>query len=180
METKAYPAFGYIKVRNTVTAGGLMNSEVVTNNRYAIQNPSPFEDGNYGGLNSGYVWLYTEGKTRTRDLHTGETIVYSAGWSNLNSAQPAGEFKFVVEEPLTVFCLGAIDNHDKIPKIPRVEYFGLEAGQSKLLSVGTKLFLCHGDSVINGKNFSGPRQIKVISEETVIAAKTTCYGLIFP
>lgn len=180
MEAKAYPAFGYVIVKNTVPTGGKMNSELVTDNRYSVQNPSPYEDGDYNGTKSGSIWLYTEGRTATRNLNTGVTKQYSAGWSNLVSPQEVGEFEFVVEEPLTLFCLGAVDNRGKVPVIPRAEYFSLEAGRTSSFSVGTKLFLCHGDMLINERVFSGPRQVKVVSEEITVIAKTTCYGLLFP
>lgn len=180
METIPLPAFGYIVLKNILPVGCEINDELICANKYSIQDPSPFEDGNYGNLGFGYTWLYTRGKMLHTNTSTGETVERVAGWSNLVTQEEVGTFSIAVVEPMVTFCLNVQSNANRQPRIPVTQYFHLLAGEPCTLPQGTKLFFADGTLNINGSEISGPRQIRVASGDREVLAVSNCYGLLFP
>jgi hypothetical protein len=64
-------------------------------------------------------------------------------------------------------------------KTPALQKLVMKAGQQMQLPVGTLLFVCCGDFVLNGNPISTPAPIKVQSQPAQLVATTDVYGLFF-
>ena len=63
--------------------------------------------------------------------------------------------------------------------LPDCEKWFLAAGQSVTMPQGTKIFLCSGTLVVNGKTLTTETQVHVKSTERLFEATTDCYGIKF-
>ena len=180
MTQQPYAAFGYVILENDIEEGSVINDELFKDNTYSVFANSPFNDGRFGDINSGYVWLYLSGKIKHTNLVTNEIKYRTAGYCNIETKEDFGFFKIEVLEKLKMFCLGPTVNSNRTPSVPNVSFFKLLSGNSQSLPAGTKLFLAGGDLNINGTALSGARQIKFGSSQRLVTATSDCYGLIFP
>jgi len=88
----------------------------------------------------------------------------------------SGTFEHTAVGETVLFCTGPMENRGYMPPIRK---FSLVAGESIVLPVGTKLFHCEGQMVVNGNAIENPTQVRSASNELAITATTACYGLIF-
>lgn len=180
MILKILPAFGWYVVKDSFDAGEIFSNELFTNNVYTVHNPSPYSDGRWGNTQCGYQWLYVEGLVRHVNIETGEETIRRPGYCTLVNTEKVGTFRAEILEPTTLFCINAITNKHKGETVPDTQYFGMKAGENKVIPNGTKLFLVTGTLRIDGKEFSGHRQIHITSGDKQVEALTDSYGYIFP
>lgn len=83
---------------------------------------------------------------------------------------------FTAQSDAEFWCLHKGMNGRKTPALQKLV---MEAGQQMQLPVGTLLFVCCGDFVLNGNLISAPSPIKVQSQPAQFAATTDVYGLFF-
>jgi len=173
-----YAAFGYVIIRNEVEVGHILHDELFKNNTFIITDPRPNELGSYGDAGCGYTWLYTRGKWKNTNLHTKESEVRGPGWCNLVTPGEPGIYFVEFIEPMVVFCVSPLANKNKLPKIPKMEYFYLAKNNTTTLVKGTKLFLADGTMTSGATVLTGTRQVSVSSGDISVTATSDCYGFL--
>ena len=169
MEQKTFPAFGYIVTRNIIAAGEVINDRDFSNGVFIV------------GPNFRTVWIYSKGLINNIEVNTGQEFACSAGYNNIQQAQPAGLWRAEVLEPTVVFCLPPDGvNNVEPPLNMRLTYFSLSAGQSTTLPQGTKLCLFAGELQVGSTVVQEMRQVEFKSGAKTVVASKTCYGAIFP
>jgi hypothetical protein len=83
---------------------------------------------------------------------------------------------FTAQSDAEFWCLHKGMNSHKTPALQKLV---MEAGQQTQLPVGTLLFVCCGDFVLDGNTISTPSPIKVQSHRAQLLATTDVYGLFF-
>jgi hypothetical protein len=175
-----HAAFGYIILKNEVSAGETVDDNLIKGGSLVIYNPSTFEDGRFGDFDSGCVWLYIQGDVRHTNIFTNEQKHRTRGYCNLETPEDVGFFKIDIMADTKMFCISPTMNEEKTPRVPHVTFFKLLSGQSQELPAGTKLFLADGELSINGSNLTGARQIHVGSNARTATAVSDSYGFLFP
>lgn len=179
MILKALPAFGWIVLKDEFEAGEIFSNELFKENVYTVHNPSPYNDGRFGDTPCGYQWLYVQGRAKVTNLDTQEVSYRYPGHCNVEMIEQVGRFKVEFLEPTILFCLNGVTNAQK-GGVPNTSYFGLKAGEKRLLETNTKLFLASGELIVNGQSVSGHRQLHFTKGSKEVEAATDCYGYIFP
>lgn len=87
-----------------------------------------------------------------------------------------GTFEHTSVGESKVFCFDQRLNNNRYVEITP---FLLMGGEQTTLLNGTKLFLCSGHLVVNGKDVEQPMQISVQSGDISVSANSNCYGLLF-
>jgi hypothetical protein len=176
-----FAAFGYVVMRNQLGIGEVFNDELFTDGVYSVFKPSPFYDGRFGAINSGYTWVYTKGTMQHTNATTGHVQYRNAGFCNITTLETIGTTYAECTDAAEIFCVSPVVNKDKIPSVPVTAFFELAQGSTTTLPLGTKLFLCSGELQTSDTTLVGPRQITVSSGDVVVTATTNnCYGLLFP
>jgi len=179
MDAKPYPAFGYVILRTKLKAGEVVNDEIMQNNLFSIDNPTPDHTGSISGSNGAYIWMLIHGVHTYTNLDNKEVDRHERGWCNLVRPLQAGMYEFAVVEDSEYICFSPRVNKDRTPAIPALEYFALENGQSRELAQGTKLYLLDGVLNIAGKEIPSMRQINLASGSKTVTAIGSCLGYIF-
>lgn len=183
MESKSYPAFGYVVVRNSFPAGHVMDDdEIFSNGCFTITNPSPYADGKFGPPQGGYQWLYISGRIQHTNTETQAVQQRTRGFCNLDTPETIGTFRVESLEDSVIYCTSPFINKEKNPVSPNTTCFRLPQGQTAALVEGTKLFLADGTIEVNGVQIEGPRQVhvRVGTGPRQVTALSDCLGYIFP
>ena len=168
MIQKPFPVFGYVIVRNELTAGEVFTDQTIKENKYIVD--EKFKT----------VWLQTKGHIHDVEDNTGATQDRYAGDSTLIKPEPIGHWTMQIVEDAVVFCLSPVVNENKYPQAPDVIHVAIAAGQTREFAKDSKLFLASGTLTVEGKTFDGPKQIRFASSAKTVTAVTNCYGLLFP
>jgi hypothetical protein len=179
MEAKAFPAFGYVLLRTKLKAGEVVNDEMMTNNLFSVDNPTPDATGSISGSSGAYIWMLLHGVHTYTDVATGKVDRHERGWCNLVRPLSVGMYEFAVIEDSEYICLSPRANHERTPVTPELEYFALESGESCELPQGTKLYLLDGALDVAGRDVPAMRQIHLASGRHKVTAKGSCLGYIF-
>lgn len=171
-------AFGYVIIKNEMDAGDILNDELFNNGKYIITDSTPNDLGKYGDVGSGYAWLYTRGRLKHTNVYTNESEVRGPGWCNLVSVVEPGVYSAEILEPMVTFCVSPIPNKNRLPKIPKMEYFYLAKNSTTTLVVGAKLFLADGTMTAGATVLTGTRQVSVLSGDVIVTATSDCYGFL--
>ena len=125
---------------------------------------------------SGNLTLYTKGlMTAVKDGDPSYVIVdrVPGMYSQDLKDAPAGTYYFTVREDSEWWCINYTANGNKLPN---VSVFRLNSGDTIVLPLGTKLFICEGDHTINGTAATSPTSYEVSLSPATIVATTNCYG----
>jgi hypothetical protein len=171
-------AFGYVILKNEIDAGEILNDELFKNGKYQISDSRPNDLGKYGDVGSGYTWLYTKGRLKHTNIYTDENQVRGPGWCNLVDTVESGLYSVEIIEPMVTFCVSPVGNKDKLPKIPKMEYFHLAKDSTTILVKGTKLFLADGTMTSGTTVLTGTRQVSALSGDVSVTATSDCYGFL--
>jgi hypothetical protein len=171
-------AFGYVILKNEIDAGEILNDELFKDGKYIITDPRPNDFGKYGDVGSGYTWLYTQGNLKHTNIYTNESEVRGPGWCNLVANVESGMYSAEILEPMVTFCVSPMANKDRLPKIPKMEYFYLAKNNTTTLVKGTKLFLADGTMTTGTTVLNGTRQVSVSSGDISVTATSDCYGFL--
>lgn len=156
MDRKPFAAFGRVLYANYYSPGDVV--EVSTSST------------------SKTVLFFSEGDFTARDKSTGETVLQcDPGWFSYGNHQDR-LMLCTAKAPTVCWCYDPLVNQGYVPPI---SVFKLPGGQSTTLPVGTNLFLCRGTVTVNGKQFTGPYQVAVRSQDATLAASGDVYGLLF-
>jgi hypothetical protein len=170
-----FAAFGYVIIRDQFDVGDLLDDELFSDGIYTVFNPSPFSDGRFGSIKSGYTWVYTKGIMQHTNATTGQVQNRTAGFCNITTLETIGTIRTECIEAAEVFCVSPMLNSP----VPVTSFFALLQGQATVLPLGTKLFLCAGELRTPDTTLVGPRQVTVSSGDVSVTATTDCYGLLF-
>jgi len=125
---------------------------------------------------TGKLTLYTKGlMTAIKDDDPTYAIVdrvpglYSEDLKDI----PAGIYTFTAVNESEWWCI-RYDNI--IKKLPTVSVFRSNIGETTVLPIGTKLFICEGDHTINDAGATSPTSYEVSLTSATIVATTNCYG----
>lgn len=155
MDRKPFAAFGRVLYANYYSPGDVV--EVSTSST------------------SKTVLFFSEGNFTARDKNTGETIWQCGpGWFSGNHQDRV--YTCTANTATVCWCYDPLVNQGFVPTI---EVLHVPGGQSKALLVGTNLFLCSGTASVNGKQFTGPYQVAVRSQDSTLVASGDVYGLLF-
>jgi hypothetical protein len=155
MVRKPFAAFGRILYANYYEAGNVV--DVATSSH------------------SETVLFFSEGDFTARDKQTGEVVWQCGpGWFSGNHQDRI--YTCTANTATVCWCYDPLVNQNYVPEIVP---FHVASGQSTGLPIGTKLFLCSGTAVINGKEFTGPYQISVKTPDALLVASGDVYGLVF-
>lgn len=179
MKAKAYPAFGYTILRTRLKVGEVINDEMMVNNLFTVDDTNTDHNGSISGSNGAYIWMLISGVHTYTDVNTGVVDRHERGWSNLIRPLQRGVYRFDVVEEGEYICVSPNVNSRRSPATPNLEYFSLKPKQSKILPIGTKLYLVDGTLSIDGNEISGMRQISVKSADHTVTAISDCLGFIF-
>lgn len=174
-----YPAFGYVLARNWLPAGEVFSDEIMTNNVFTVQDPTPGANGNISNTGKSYVWFLASGQHTYRNLVTGEIDVHEPGWCNLVRKMSVGAFEFQSTKDSEYVCFSPVLNAARTPIIPDLEFVEIEAGETASFPVGTKLYVLEGEIEINGKSVVSMRQVHVTTSNITAKAKRKTYAYIF-
>jgi hypothetical protein len=163
-----------------IDVGEALNDELFSDNIYTVFNPSPFSDGRFGSIKSGYTWVYTKGVMQHVNATTGQIQNRAAGFCNITTLETIGTARAECTQAAEVFCVSPAANAGRTPVVPVTSFFELLQGATTTLPLGTKLFLCSGELQTADTTLVGPRQITVASGDIFVTALTNSYGLIFP
>jgi hypothetical protein len=167
MESKSYPAFGYVAVKNKFTAGEIFTAEPVFNNEFTV------------GIEFPYIWMYTKNGDTFLNQVTQEEIVYTVGDCTTTKPIPYGAWRSLLPSDMEMICISGFANSNRTPPVPNVNVFKLSKNESATILDNTKLFLAEGVLNIAGTDYVGVKQIRFITGDKVVTAKEDCYGLIF-
>jgi hypothetical protein len=169
METKAFPAFGYVVIRHQIEKNEILNDELYDNGLVTIA--PPFDT----------CWLYTKGLVNQVNIDTQKVSVRGPGYCNALIKETAGVWRADFKEDSTVFCVPQPKPANPlILLIDNLQVFSLKAGQSTTLAQSTKLSLCQGQLKIGSATIRDLRQIEFKSGSRSVIAIEDCFGLIFP
>ena len=125
---------------------------------------------------TGNLTLYTKGlMTGVKDSDPSFIIVDRAPglYSQDLKDVPAGIYFFTAREPSEWWCISHTTNGNKLPNVP---IFRLNSGETQVLPLRTKLFICEGTYTINGTAATSPISYEVSLAPADIIATTNCYG----
>lgn len=153
-----YAAFGNILIKNTMAAGNTYQWD--TAHRYAK-----------------CTTFLVSGRATAVNNITGETLgEYLPGNYLREYEYPSGSFTMTVNEDEEVWCYFPDVNKNIITS----PFDAMEIAKdiSTTLSIGTKMFLCKGTLIIDGKQITGPAQISVKTSDQTALADEHCYALV--
>lgn len=162
MNSKPYPFFGHVIIRNELSAGEIITDDSMQRNRYKVDE------------NFKFVWLQTSGHIHDVELNTGATQDRYAGDSTLSKPEPNGSWEMSIIEDAVVWCYSP--NVNTVPVT--LAHFALPDGQSVNLAPGTQLFLCEGVLSIGVITVAAPKQLRVGAAAKSVTAVGNCLGLI--
>lgn len=168
MQQKTFPAFGYVVIRNEISAGELISDDLFTNGLVTIT--VPFST----------CWFYTKGLVHNVNTETGEVSVRSPGFCNAVSKETTGVWRADFLEDSTVFCVPQPQGQKSPLIIDQLQPFVLLAGSSTTIAQGIKLLVCQGQLDIGGVAIPEFRQVEFKSGDKMVTAVQDVYGLIFP
>lgn len=155
MTRKPFAAFGRVLYANYYSPGDVVEVATASNSRTVL--------------------FFSEGNFTARDKQTGEVAWQCGpGWFSGNHQDRV--YTCTANTATVCWCYDPLVNQGFVPVI---EALNLSAGQSTTLPVGTNLFLCTGTATVNGKQFTGPYQVAVRSQESTLVASGDVYGLLF-
>jgi len=154
---KPYAAFGYVLIENTYTANEVV--EVTVSDASAA------------------TFFWTKGRFQSVNKSTGQAVPdWVAGTFIKPDQYIKGTF---VQTPIgetVVWCYDPKLNRQFEPSMSK---FDVSDTQTTLLTQGTKLFLCEGTIVIDGKQITAPTQVYVKNGDKEALAQGQCYGILF-
>jgi hypothetical protein len=154
---KAHAAFGHVLIRNDYVDGEIFEATIKSDFAYTI--------------------YWAKGAFENFNVSTGLGLVdFTAGYILRPGDYVGGVFRHTAAGETVVFCYDPVLNRGYTPGIDTWE---LAPQEQVTLPVGTKLFLCSGSLVIDGRKFDEPVQIAIKSEDKVVVAESQCYGLLF-
>lgn len=169
MDTKAFPAFGFVVIRHQIEKNEILNDELYDNGLVTI---TPRFD---------TCWLYTKGLVNQVNIDTKEISARTPGYCNAVIKEKAGTWRADFVEDSIVFCVPQPQPaNSRALLIDSLQVFSLKAGQSTTLTQGTKLSLCQGQLKIGSTTIRDLRQIEFKSGSRLVTAIDDCFGLIFP
>lgn len=174
-------AFGYLIFRNEVGPEVVSKDHgVVSENTYHVEKPFSFDydPTSYSREKYNHIWFYTKGRLKSTNVDTGESFEKKEGYCTLDDPHPLGRYRVEFCEPTVFYCIGPEHNLKRTPVIPRVRSVRVGVDQEALFESGTRLFLCGGSFMVDGKLISDPCQL-TFSKDTKLHAVTPLYGLIF-
>ena len=163
MNSKPYPFFGHVLMRNELSAGEIITDDSMRSNRYKVDKDFKF------------IWLQTSGHIHDVEINTGATQDRYAGDSTLSKPEPDGSWEMSITEDAVVWCYSPIINIAPVT----LTHFALADGQSVNLAPGTQLFLCDGVLSIGVTTVAAPKQLRVDAAGKTVTAVGNCLGLIF-
>jgi hypothetical protein len=179
MEAKPFAAFGYVLLRTKLKAGEVVNDEMMENNVFSIDNPTPNETGSISGSTGSYIWVLLNGIQTYTNISTGAVDKHERGWCNLVKPLSAGNFKFDSVTDSEYICLSPRVNAERTPVVPELEFFDLAVGQTRTMPAGTRLYLLDGEMAVDGITISSMRQVRFSSGAATAKANAHCLGLVF-
>lgn len=179
MKSKVYPAFGYLIARQFVKAGEIIEDEMLSNNIFVVHDATPGAKGKISSIGHGYVWFLCSGLHSYRNVNTGEIDLHEPGWCNLVKPMSTGTFEFESITDSEFVCFAPTLNKDRNPKIPDLEFVDMQEGESRLLPIGTKLYVLEGELFIGDKTIPSMRQVNVKNHSVEAIATRKTYGYIF-
>jgi hypothetical protein len=178
MQTKNYPAFGYVMCRTSLLAGEVVNDDLMTNNIMVVtEETTPTNYGKIGNTDKEYLIYIFNGIHIFENIETGQVYTLSRGYCSLDQGLPVGTYKFTVAESSDFLCFNTFINTTK--PLPPLSNFKLATGESTTLPQGTQLYLAEGLLSINNVIFPSMRQIHVVNEDKLVTATSDCYGFVF-
>jgi hypothetical protein len=178
MQTKNYPAFGYVMCRTSLLAGEIVNDDLMTNNIMVVtEETTPTNYGKVGTTGKAYLAYVFNGVHVFKNVETGQVHTQARGYCSLDQGLPVGTYKFTVAESSDFLCFSTSMNSTK--PLPTLSNFKLAAGESTTLPQGTQLYFAEGLLSINDVIFPSMRQIRVANEDKLVTAVSDCYGFIF-
>lgn len=154
---KLHAAFGHVLMCNTYEDGETFRAD--------IKNDAP------------WTMYWAKGLFKNKNITTNSTwIDFPAGFIARPGDYTSGVFEHTSMGESIVFCFDPMLNHRYTPGI---ETWEIDADQQITMPVGTKLFLCEGEILVDDKRIQGPMQVSIKTTDKVITGGTKCYGLIF-
>lgn len=130
------------------------------------------------------VYLYTLGETSIQIDSTGNVADHNRtkGWFSKTSPYGmlpnAGNITVTAVEETEWFCIQRDKNLTNFPE--DISLSVLQTNDELPLPINSDVFLAKGNLTINGKEFIGPRQIRVRSSDVVCKATSESFLLFFP
>jgi hypothetical protein len=154
---KAHAAFGYVLIRNDYADGEVIEATV----------KSDFA----------FTTYWAKGAFQNFNVSTGlDWVDFPTGHILRPGDYVGGVFRHTAVGETVVFCHDPALNRNYTPDI---DVWSLDAQAQVVLPVGTRLFLCSGSLLIEGRKFDEPVQITIKSEDKIAVAESKCYGLLF-
>lgn len=174
METRVYPAFGFVIQRTWLSPGEVYNDKNIKDGVITLTGVAP--DGAALIDDQKFVWVVAKGEHRYLNLDTGVVHNLPQGWSNLNDPLTVGRQQLTVVQDSEHVCVASEINDGEMPSLA---YVRMTAGESREFPVGTKLYILEGDLHIGGVAFQAMRQVRFSSGAKTATANTEVYALIF-
>ncbi len=153
MKQKPFACFGYVLIANYYDEGEVFEVRSTSDSKTAL--------------------FFVKGHVVCYDKNTDEFIEEYFPGAYADSHRD-GVFKDVAVEASVCFCFDPKRHNDYVPPLDIVN---LAQGEENTCSAGTRLFLCEGEISIDGQLLTGPCQVLLKGNKTIIA-QTDAYGLI--
>lgn len=162
-DSKPGPSYEYIKVDGLTFSKSVFAPGMWQTMRFP-------EDVVFSELASAHV--------QTTGVFRDESCVLPArmpGWMSRHDdfKVPAGEYKRVADELVTVWCCRGGGCH-------RVQTMAVPQGEVITISQGTRALIAEGSLLLDGKQFVGPRIIHVASQDKTLKAESMTYVFLWP
>lgn len=166
MESIVCRSFDLVAAITNFKGGESVTNDPLVNNVFAV------------GPGFGFVWMYTKGRDVLINTVTGETIERVPGDSLISNPIPYGEWRSTIPEDFEVICYSPFLNAKSVPLSDRLEPVVMATNSSRVMPHMTQFFLGKGTIEIDGKTFSGPRQVLLKTGDKQVTAVTQVYGFI--
>lgn len=174
METRVYPAFGFVIQRNWLSAGEIYNDKNIKDGVITLTGVAP--DGAALIDDKKFVWVVAKGEHRYLNLDTGIVHDLPQGWCNLNDPLTAGRQQLTVVQDSEHVCVASEINNGEMPNLT---YVRMLSGQSREFPQGTKLYVLEGELQVGAVVFPAMRQVNFSSGAKTATANTEVLALIF-
>lgn len=169
MQIKPHAAFGYIVSLVTVEEGESWRNVQVYS-----------KDGTY--KDNGFTYLF-EGSAKFIDAETNkEYPTRTVGWLSSehykDGLSSRGTVRYVPQGKTSWACISNIDNRGNIP--PYMNHLEMASGETKILPIGSNVFVCKGIIHTSERQIVAPYQLRVRSSDIEITASEDSYLLLFP
>jgi len=159
-----YKVFGYIALKTEFTDGSHIVADWPEDRKW------------WNYLTKGSMINFAINESSTSPLRTLPDYVQGDWYGPDLTPQWYGVGSYDVVGETVLWCFSDDLNNDYVPD---VEKWFLAAGQTVNLPVGTKLFMCQGNLLIDGSTKTNPTQIHIKTNETSVVANEDCYGFLF-